>query len=148
MRSVTSIKQNELSERWFLVDAKGQRIGRIASIVAEILQGKNDPKARSYHKPMNKVVIINAKKIDFNEKKGMTKFYKTFSGFPGGLRFVRLDELNEKFPAKPLESAVKGMLPHTKRGREMMANLRVFAGAEHDHEAQTPEVININEIKL
>ena len=148
MRSVTSVKQSELKEKWYLVDAKGQRIGRIATVVAQVLQGKNDPKSRNYHKPMNKVVIINASKIDFTEKKGLTKFYHSYSGFPGGLRFMRLDELMVKFPNKPIEFAIKGMLPHTKRGREMMANLRVFRDETHEHSAQTPEVININEIKL
>ncbi len=148
MKSVTSVKQSEIEEKWYLVDARGLRIGRLASTVAELLQGKNNPKMRNYHKPMNKVVIINASKIDFTEKRGMTKFYKSYSGYPSGLRYVSLEDLIKKFPAKPIEAAVKGMLPRTKRGREMLANLKIFGDENHDHEAQKPELINIKEIKL
>lgn len=148
MKSVTSIKQSEVQERWYLVNAEGLRIGRIASVVAELLQGKNDPKVRSYHKPMTKVVVTNAGKIDFNEKKGTTKFYRRYSGFPGGLKFENLKSTSHRLPIKPIRNAVAGMLPKTKRGREMIANLKVYADDQHPHEAQKPEVINIKELKL
>jgi large subunit ribosomal protein L13 len=148
MKSVTSIKQSEITEKWYVVNAEGARIGRIATIVAELLLGKNDPLVRAYHKPMSKVIITNAEKIDFTEKKGLTKFYKNYSGFPDGLKFEALRELFLRNPAKPLTTAVRGMLPKTKRGREMIANLRVYPGATHQHEAQSPVVINLRDAKF
>src|SRR6185369_402578 len=105
MKSITSIKQSEIKEKWYLVDATGQRIGTLASKVAELLQGKADPLARRYHKPMTKVVVVNAGKIDFTEKKGVSKFYKSYSGFPGGLRQVDLNHTFAKFPTRPIENA-------------------------------------------
>ena len=148
MKSITSVKQSEIKEKWYKIDATGQRIGTLASKIAELLQGKNLPLMRSYHKPMNKVVVINAGKIDFTVKRGMTKFYKSYSGYPGGLRFSPLSETFEKFPERPLTLAVKGMLPRTKRGEAMLVNLKVFAGEEHPHEAQKPEEIKIKNFRL
>jgi len=142
MRSITSIKQSDVREKWYLIDARGARIGRLASAAAQLLQAKNDVMARAYHKPMVKVVITNAEKIDFTEKRGMTKFYKSYSGFPGGLRYVSLEKLSEKHPAKPIEAAIKGMLPRTKRGQDMMANLRIYNNDEHNHQAQ--ELVKID----
>ncbi len=148
MKNINRVSQSEIKEQWYIVDASGARIGRLASKVAELLQGKNDVLKREYHKPMTKVIVINSDKIDFTSKRGMTKFYKSYSGFPGGLRFESLSELVEKNSDRPIMSAVKGMLPATKRGDEMLANLKVFSGEEHPHTAQTPTVINIKELKL
>ncbi len=148
MKNINRVSQSEIKEQWYLVDASGVRIGRLASKVAELLQGKNDVLKREYHKPMTKVIVINSDKLDFTAKRGMTKFYKSYSGFPGGLRFETLSELVEKKSDRPIMNAVKGMLPATKRGDEMLANLKVFSGEEHPHTAQTPTVINIKELKL
>lgn len=148
MRSVNSISQSDITEKWYLIDAEGQRIGLVASKAAELLQGKNNTLVRDYHKPMNKVIVINAAKIDATPKRKITKFYKNYSGFPDGLRFTSLEEYLEKDPTKPIQIAVKGMLPKTRRGDEMIINLRVFAGSEHSHEAQKPEKIDIKNFKL
>jgi len=148
MKNIASVKQSEIEEKWYLVDARGQRIGRLASIVAELLQGKNNPLVRSYHIPMVKVVVINATKLDFTEKRGITKFYKSYSGFPGGLRFINLKDLSKEIPERPIENAIKGMLPRTKRGDEMMANLKIYSTETHPHVAQNPEVVDIKSIKL
>lgn len=148
MKSVTSIKQSDIQEKWYLVDATGYRIGNLASKVAELLQSKNNPMVREYHEPMTKVIVINASKIDFTEKRGMTKFFRSYSGYPGGLRFISLEEIFKTHPEKPIEIAVKGMLPKTKRGRAMIANLKVFANETHPHEAQQPEVIDLRNTKF
>jgi len=148
MKSVSSVKQSEIKEQWYLVDAAGQRIGVLASKVAEILMGKNNPLMKSYHKPANHVVIINAKNIDFTAKRAITKFFKNYSGYPGGLRFTNLEETHAKDPGKPLEQAIKGMLPRSKRGDLMFGNLKIFADDKHIHEAQKPEVVNLKKFKV
>lgn len=148
MRSITSVKQSDLKEKWYLIDARGARIGKLASITAQLLQAKNDVLKRDYHKPNVKVVITNAEKVDFTEKKGMTKFYKSYSGFPGGLRYASLKVLNEKHPEKPLEYAIKGMLPRTKRGKDMLANVRIYPGEDHAHQAQELEKIDLQNFNI
>jgi len=148
MRSITSISQSEILEKWYLIDARGARIGTLASIAAQLLQEKNNVLKREYHKPMAKVVIINAQKIDFTDKRGMTKFYKSYSGYPGGLRYVSLENLSEKHPEKPIESAIKGMLPRTKRGKDMMANLRIYIDDNHSHQAQALEKIDLQNFNI
>lgn len=143
-----TIKQNEIEERWFVVDAADQRIGKIASITAELLLGKNNPLVRSNLDPKTKVVVLNAGKIDFTPKRGFSKFYKNYSGFPSGLTYTSLDEKFEKNKTFPIENAVKGMLPKNKRGRAILTNLKVYEGSEHPHEAQKPVVIDLNTYKL
>ncbi len=148
MKSVTKIKQSEIQEKWYLVDATGMRIGNLATKVAELLQGKSNPLVRRYHKPLSKVVVINAKDIDFTFKRGMSKFYKNYSGFPGGLKFTSLDETFNKYPERPIEIAVKGMLPKNKRGEDMFGNLKVYADANHPHTPEELEKIDIRNIRI
>ncbi len=143
-----TIKQSEIMEKWYVLDASDQRIGKIASITAELLLGKNNPLVRANLDPKTKVVVINAAKIDFTAKRGFSKFYKNYSGFPGGLKFESLDEKFEKNKTYPIENAVKGMLPKNKRGRAIMTNLKVYEGSEHPHEAQKPELIDLNTYKI
>lgn len=139
----TKISQNDINEEWFLVDAAGLRVGLIASKVAELLLGKTDPMVKPNLDPKKHVVVINAEKIDFTPKRGYSKFYKNYSGFPGGLRHSSLDEIFMKDKKFPIENAVKGMLPKNTRGRNALANLRVFVGSEHPHEAQQPKKVDI-----
>ncbi len=143
-----SIKQKEIEEKWYVVDATDQRIGKIASLTAELLLGKNNPLVRANLDPKTKVVVINASKIDFTPKRGFSKFYKNYSGFPSGLKFESLEEKFEKNKVFPIENAVKGMLPKNKRGRAILTNLKVYEGSEHPHEAQQPEAIDLNTYKL
>lgn len=148
MKSITQVSQKDILEKWYQIDARGMKIGRLASIISEILQGKNNPLMRENLKPMNKVVVINAEKLDIPEKKSITKFYKFYSGFPGGLRYLNLRDQYKKDPTYVIEKSVKGMLPKTKRGREMIANLRIYVGENHNHQAQNPEVLNIRSLKI
>ncbi|MFS8130986.1 MAG: 50S ribosomal protein L13 [Candidatus Dojkabacteria bacterium] len=148
MKSISSISQNLIEEKWYIVDAEGKRIGLIASKVAEVLQGKLDRLVRDYHEPKIHVVVVNAAKIDYTPKRGMTKFYKNYSGFPGGLKFQSLDEVMRAHPDRPIETAIRGMLPKTKQADKMMANLRIYSGAEHEHTAQSPVVLDLKKLSI
>ncbi|MEO6729251.1 MAG: 50S ribosomal protein L13 [Candidatus Dojkabacteria bacterium] len=148
MKSISSISQNLIEEKWYIVDAEGKRIGLVASKVAEVLQGKMDRMVRDYHEPMTHVVVINAAKVDYTPKRGMTKFYKSYSGFAGGLKFRSLDEMMIAHADRPIEIAVRGMLPKTKQADKMMANLKIYTGTEHNHEAQKPVVLDLKKLKI
>lgn len=143
------VSQNEVTEKWYLIDASGQRIGRVATIAAELLLGKRDVLNRAYLTPKTKVVITNVGKLDITEKKRQFKTYTAYSGYPGGLR---TDTLEEKMSAKPtnaVELAIRRMLPKTKRGKAIFStNLRVYAGSDHPHTAQTLEKVELNKIKI
>ncbi|GAB4284070.1 MAG: 50S ribosomal protein L13 [Candidatus Dojkabacteria bacterium] len=142
------INKSEIEERWYIIDANGKRPGPLASFVAQLLQGKNDPLAKDYLIPKNHVIVINASKIDVAPKRVVTKFYKWYSGFPGGLRFKSMENIMKDNAVYPLEKAIKGMLPKNKRGRAIFRNLRVYKGDSHPHEAQKPIQIDVNSFKF
>lgn len=144
----TKISQNDIQEKWYLVDVAGQRIGNVATTISQILMGKTDPKAQKHLNPKSYVVVVNAGKIDFSPKRGFSKFYKTYSGFPGGLRYTDLDTAFAKDKGFPIWSAVKGMLPKTKRGDEAIVRLKIFDAENHDHEAQKPQPIDLKNYKI
>jgi len=149
MFKTRATKKEEIKESWYIIDATGQRIGKIASIAAELLMAKNDPKTRAYLKPLHKVVITNAGQVDATARKRAGKTYTRYSGFPGGLKVHTLDEVLNTHPERVLEHAIRGMLPRTKMGDAIHAtNLYIYAGSEHKHGANNPEIVNINEIKL
>ena len=137
-------KQKEIEEKWYLIDAKGKRIGRIATKAAHLLMGKNNPLVKSYIDPKAKVVVINADKIDFTEKRGFSKFYMNYSGFPSGLKVTSLEDVMKKAPTKPLEHAIRGMLPRNKRGDALYTNLYVYASETHPHNGQQPVAVETN----
>ena len=140
--------QSEIEEKWYLVDATGMRPGALASRVAEILLDKGNPKMRDYLMPQNRVVVINAAKLDIPEKKRFNKLYTKYSGYPGGLTTTTLGEMFDQRPERVVRLAVRRMLPKGRRGRAILPNLKIFEGAEHAHEAQKPEAVNIREIKF
>jgi large subunit ribosomal protein L13 len=144
----TVTKQNQIEEKWYVIDAEGQRIGRVATIAAELLLGKNNVLVRANLDPKVKVVVINSSKLDITPKRGFTKFYRAYSGFPGGLRYTSLEEQMKKNPNYVIEHAVKGMLPKTRKGDMLAANLKIFATSAHKHEAQQPEVIDVKNFNL
>ncbi len=135
------INQKSIEEKWYLIDATGLRIGKVATKAAELLLDKGNPLMRDYLQPNTKVIITNAEKIDFTEKKGFSKFYQTYSGYPGGLKRLSLEEQIKKNPTYPLERAIKGMLPKNKRGKAIVTNLKLYSGSEHVHTAQNPQII-------
>ena len=142
-----SANQNTVTKEWLLVDADGQALGRLASEVAKLLRGKHKPNFTPHVDCGDNVVIINAEKITLSGNKWDDKTYIRHTGYPGGQRSLSAKELYGKNPTRLVEKAVKGMLPKNKLGAALFRNLKVYAGSEHNQEAQKPRVINLNEIK-
>jgi large subunit ribosomal protein L13 len=136
-------KLNEINQKWLIVDADGQILGRLASEVASILRGKNKPIFTPHMDVGDHVIIINAGKIRVTGKKAKTKKYYRHTGYPGGLRSDSYSDLIKSNPARILEKAIWGMLPHNKLGKKIYKKLKIYAGNEHPHEAQKPEKIEI-----
>lgn len=136
-------KPGEVEREWLLVDAEGMVLGRLAAQVAQILKGKNKPTYTPNVDVGDFVVVINADKIRLTGKKAEEKIYYSHSGFPGGLKAVPFKRMLEKHPERIIEKAVKGMLPKNTLGRAMNRKLKVYAGADHPHEAQNPRKIEL-----
>ncbi|MBU1043499.1 MAG: 50S ribosomal protein L13 [Candidatus Omnitrophica bacterium] len=136
-------KTEDVKRKWLLIDADGLILGRLASKLASMLRGKTKPEFTSHVDMADEIVIINAEKIRVTGKKLADKKYQTYSGYPGGQKEVNLAQKLEKHPEDVIIHAVKGMLPHNTLGRQLMKKLKVYAGAEHPHQAQNPELIEI-----
>ncbi|MFM7425191.1 MAG: 50S ribosomal protein L13 [Elainella sp.] len=136
----------EIERNWYVVDAADQRLGRLASEVARVLRGKNKPTYTPHLDTGDFVVIINAEKVLVTGKKSSQKLYRRHSGRPGGMKVEPFNKLQARLPERIVEQAVKGMLPKNSLGRQLFTKLKVYAGAEHPHQAQKPEVLTINTI--
>ena len=134
-------KPAEVERKWYVVDAEGKTLGRLASQVATILRGKNKPIYTPHVDCGDNVIVINAEKIAVTGKKLTDKLYVTYSGFPGGKKEVMLKDMLANKPEEVIRHAVKGMLPDGKLGRQMFKKLHVYAGPYHKHEAQKPETL-------
>ncbi len=143
MNATHIVKASEIKRAWYLVDAEGLALGRVASEVAKILKGKNKPTYSTNIDCGDYVVVINASKIKLTGAKMTQKLYRHHTGFPGGLKEVKAKDMLERKPERMFEIAVKGMLPKNALGREMIKKLKVYAGSEHDQAAQKPEKIEI-----
>ena len=132
---------DKIERKWYVVDAEGQTLGRLASEVAKVLRGKNKPVFTPHVDTGDYVIVINAEKIKVTGKKLDQKIYYSHSDYVGGMKETTLREMMNKKPEKVIELAVKGMLPKGPLGRQMIKKLHVYAGAEHGHEAQKPEVL-------
>ena len=132
---------DKIERKWYVVDADGQTLGRLASEVAKVLRGKNKPVYTPHIDTGDYVIIINAEKVAVTGKKLDQKIYYHHSDYVGGMKETTLKEMMAKKPEKVLELAVKGMLPKGPLGRSMIKKLHVYAGPEHKHEAQKPEVL-------
>ncbi|MCD6170116.1 MAG: 50S ribosomal protein L13 [Candidatus Latescibacteria bacterium] len=137
------VKQEDIQRKWYLVDAQGQVLGRLASKVAQILRGKHKALYSPHLDVGDHVIVINADKIRVTGKKYAQKRYYYHTGYPGGLRSVSFSKLLSEKPVRVLEKTVKGMLPHNKLGKKMFRKLRVYAGPEHAHQAQQPELLEL-----
>ena len=131
------------SRKWFVVDAAGKTVGRLATEVARMISGKNNPAWTPYMDMGDHVVVINARKAIFTGSKNDQKLYRRHTLYPGGLRETTVKEMFEKKPEKVIELAVKGMLPKTKLGKAMVKKLKVYADGDHRHSAQKPEAIEL-----
>ena len=136
-----SQKASEIKREWWVIDASTMPLGKLAVIIADKLMGKSKITYTPHIDNGDYVVVVNAKNIVVTGDKKLQKKYYHHSGFPGGLRELRLEEVIEKDPSKAIEAAVKGMLPKNKLSAERIKRLRVFEGAEHDHAAQNPKEI-------
>ena len=136
-------KPHEVERKWYIVDAEGKKLGRLASEVASILRGKRKPIYTPHVDTGDFVIVINAEKIVLTGKKLEQKMYRHHSGHPGGLKEVPYKDLMAKKPEKAIELAVKGMLPKNSLGRQMYKKLKVYSGTEHNHQAQMPEMLEI-----
>ena len=133
-------KPNEVERKWYVIDAEGKVLGRLATEVSKILSGKNKPIYTPHVDTGDYVIVINADKIVLTGKKLQQKSYKYHTGHPGGLREISYDRMLREKPEKVIELAVKGMLPKNSLGRQMFRKLKVYSGPEHNHEAQKTEV--------
>jgi len=139
----TSIRAEEITRDWYLVDADNQTLGRLASRVAQILRGKNKPYFTPHMDMGDFVVIINAEKVKVTGNKEADKTYFRHSGYPGGITEVNLKEVRNKHPEKIITNAVKGMLPHNRLGRKLLTHLKIYTTEVHPHTAQQPQTITL-----
>ena len=136
-------KQAEISRDWWLVDAAGLTLGRLATEVALRLRGKHKPTFTPNLDTGDHIIVVNAEKVALTGRKLETKMYRRHSGYPGGLREIPASVVLEKQPIRVVESAVRGMLPKGPLGRQMARKLKVYAGSEHPHEAQQPQALEL-----
>lgn len=137
------VKPNDIERKWYIIDAEGKRLGRVAVEAARILRGKNRPYYTPHQEVGDYVVIINAAKAELTGNKAEKKFYYRHSGYPGGLTAEKYTEMVTRKPAFPMERAIKGMLPKGPLGRKLFTNLKVYADARHPHAAQKPESVEL-----
>jgi large subunit ribosomal protein L13 len=136
-------KPGETARRWYVVDAEGQTLGRLATRIADVLRGKDKPTYTPHVDTGDFVVVVNAEKIQVTGNKLDQKMYHRHSGYPGGLRSRPLREQLERRPTEVIRKAVKGMLPRNRLGRAQIGKLKIYAGPEHPHEAQAPEPLTL-----
>ena len=137
-----TLKEKDINKKWYIVDAEGLILGRLATQVASVLRGKNRPDFTPFMDCGDNVIVINAGKIAFTGDRLAKKYY-SYSGYSSGLKTTNLDKLLESDPERIITSAVKGMLPKGPLGRKIMRNLRVYSGAEHEQTAQKPQKLEI-----
>ena len=138
-----SAKPQDIERKWVVVDAKGQTLGRLATIIANLIRGKNKPEYTPHLDCGEFVIVINAKDIQVTGKKRTQKEYKHHTGFLGGLKVINFEDFLAKSPAKVIRHAVWGMIPHTRLGRQQITKLYVYDGPEHPHAAQKPELLSV-----
>lgn len=136
-------KTGQLPQRWFVVDATDKVVGRLAVAIATVLRGKHRPEYTPHMDSGEFVVVVNASKVKFTGKKWQTKTYKAYSHYPGGLKVVSAEEVRQKHPERILEAAVRRMMPRNRLGRQQMTKLKIYAGANHPHQAQKPEELKL-----
>ena len=139
----TYFPKGEIARKWFVIDADGQVLGRLATRVARILSGKDNPRYTPFLDTGDHVVVINAEKVRLTGLKSDSKVYHRYTGYPGGSRSEEFTKRQARRPEKIVEDAITGMLPHTKLGRAMAGKLKVYRGDKHPHQAQKPEAIAV-----
>ena len=138
-----TVRKGDIKREWYVVDAQGKTLGRLASEIASILRGKHKPIYVPHLDCGDYVIVVNAEKVRVTGKKLDQKFYYRHSGYPGGLKSINLRDQLQKHPTRVLEAAVRGMLPKNRLGRAMIKKLKVYAGGSHPHQAQQPKVLEL-----
>lgn len=138
-----SAKPETVKREWFVVDAEGKTLGRLATEIASRLRGKHKPEFTPHVDTGDYIVVINADKVAVTGAKAQDKMYYRHTGYPGGIREINFDDLQARKPGRVIELAVKGMLPSNPLGRAMFSKLKVYAGAEHPHAAQQPKELKV-----
>jgi large subunit ribosomal protein L13 len=133
-------------QKWYVVDAADQRLGRLTTQIAMVLRGKNKPHYTPFMDTGDFVIVINAEKVCVTGKKSEQKLYRRHSGRPGGMKEETFADLQKRLPERIIEKAVKGMLPKTSLGRQLFTKLKVYAGPDHPHQSQQPEALKIETI--
>ena len=136
-------KINDVQKRWYLVDAEGKTLGRLASQIAAILRGKHKPTFTPHMDVGDNVIVINAEKVELTGRKADQKKYYRYSGYPGGIKETDFMAMLQRKPREVITIAVKGMLPHNRLGRSIIKHLKVYAGPDHPHKSQQPEQLEI-----
>lgn len=144
MRTTFMANESNIERKWYLVDAEGKTLGRLAAEVAKVLRGKHKPTYTTHVDTGDYVIIINAAKVQFTGKKLLQKTYFSHSGYIGGTTFTTAGKLMQDRPERVVEHAIKGMLPKNSLGRDMFRKLKVYRGSEHPHAAQQPENLELN----
>lgn len=141
MLKTYSPKPQDIDRKWFIVDADGLILGRLATKIAEVLRGKHKPIWAPHMDCGDFIVVVNADKVRLTGRKREQKFYVRFSGYPGGIKRTPLSKMMEKKPEFILRQAVRGMLPHNRLGRKIIKKLKIYASSDHPHSAQQPETL-------
>jgi large subunit ribosomal protein L13 len=136
-------KRADINREWFVVDAEGKTLGRLATVIASVLRGKTKPTFAHHMDVGDFVIVVNADKIALTGKKETDKFYYRHSNYPGGFRAVSVRDMRQKHPERIVEAAVRGMLPRNVLGAEQFKKLKVYAGSEHPHQAQQPKELAV-----
>lgn len=136
-------KKSDIAKKWYLVDADGKVLGRVASKVASVLRGKHKPNYTPFFDMGDNVVVINSGKVRLTGNKELQKKYYRHSGYPGGIKEKSYLEVMKKDPTFAMRNAIKGMLPHNRLGRKQLSNVKIYAGDVHPHEAQKPEILEL-----
>jgi large subunit ribosomal protein L13 len=140
-------KTGEIEKNWYLVNAEGTALGRLAATVAAILRGKNKPTFTPYLDTGDFIIVVNAEKVKFTGNKLSQKLYYRHTGYPGGIKSVTARTMLEKKPEEIIMFAVRGMLPKNSLGRQMLRKLKVYKGSEHPHKAQMPKELDVKEVQ-
>jgi large subunit ribosomal protein L13 len=143
-KTTVSAREEDVQKDWYVVDAQGQTLGRLATQVATVLRGKHKPLYTPHIDCGDYVIVVNAEKVHVTGQKMTQKKYYRHSGYPGGLKEVTLRDQLQKFPNRVIEAAVRGMLPKNRLGRRMFKKLKVYPGSAHPHEAQQPKVLEVS----
>jgi large subunit ribosomal protein L13 len=139
-----TVKANDIQQEWFVVDAAGKPLGRIATEIARVLRGKHKPTYSPHLDLGDHVVVVNAEKVHVTGKKSQQKSYYSYSGYQSGLKIKTFQDLMKKDPTRIITHAVKGMLPHNRLGRRLLKKLKVYPGPQHPHTAQQPRELAID----